>query len=141
MVECIQTVVVCVTMPSTGSSKSLCAPDGYNTESYKQCSVSPASLQTFIDTPNCIFEDRVLYSTVHIPNVFCDGHLQIVNCVGIVRILSFCVFLFCNHQVHRDFVITLYFDIDTYKRFRTAYCSIFGVENCTAIERTWIGTL
>jgi hypothetical protein len=44
--------------------------------------VSPASLQTFIDTPNCVLEDRVqyTYSTVHIPNVFCDGHLQIINC-------------------------------------------------------------
>jgi hypothetical protein len=58
--------------------------------------VSPASLQTFIDTPNCVLEDRVQYSTVHIPNVFCDGHLQLIICVGIVR------------QVHRDFLITLY---------------------------------
>jgi hypothetical protein len=58
--------------------------------------VSPAGLQTFIDTPNCVLKDRVQYSTVHIPNVFCDGHLQLINCVGIVR------------QVHRDFLITLY---------------------------------
>jgi hypothetical protein len=58
--------------------------------------VSPASLQTFIDTPNCVLEDRVQYSTVHIPSVFCDGHLQIISCVGIVR------------QVHRDFLIALY---------------------------------
>jgi len=34
--------------------------------------VSPASHQTFIDTPNCVLEDRVQYSTVHIPNVFWD---------------------------------------------------------------------
>jgi hypothetical protein len=61
--------------------------------------VSPASLQTFIDMPNCVLEDRVQYSTVHIPNVFCHGHLQIINCVGIV---------YCNRQVHRDFLITLY---------------------------------
>ena len=40
--------------------------------------VSPASLQTFIDTPNCVLEDRVEYSMVHIPNVFCDGHLQLI---------------------------------------------------------------
>ena len=59
--------------------------------------VSPASLQTFIDTPNCVLEDRVQYSTVHIPNVFCDGHLQKVNCVGD-----------CNRQVKRDFLMTLY---------------------------------
>jgi hypothetical protein len=66
--------------------------------------VSPASLQTFIDTPNCVLEDRVQYSTVHIPNVFCDGHLQI-NCVRIV--------LYCNLQVHRDFLFTLYYFIFT----------------------------
>jgi hypothetical protein len=48
--------------------------------------VSPASLQTFIDTPNCVLEDRVHYSTVRILNIFCDGHLQIVDCVGIVLI-------------------------------------------------------
>jgi hypothetical protein len=40
--------------------------------------VSPASLHTFIDTPNCVLEDRVQYSTIHIPNVFCNGHLQII---------------------------------------------------------------
>jgi len=28
------------------------------------------SLRTFIDKPNCVLEDRVQYSTVHIPNVF-----------------------------------------------------------------------
>jgi hypothetical protein len=48
--------------------------------------VSLASLQTFIGTPNCVLEDRVQYSTVHIPNVFCDGHLRIISCVGKVRI-------------------------------------------------------
>jgi len=45
-----------------------------------------ASLQTFIDTPNCVFEDRFRYTTVYIPNVLCDGHLEIINYVGIVRI-------------------------------------------------------
>jgi hypothetical protein len=58
--------------------------------------VSPTSLQTFIDTPNCVLEDHVQYRTLHIPNVFCDGHLQLISCVGNVR------------QVHRDFLITLY---------------------------------
>jgi len=37
--------------------------------------VSAASLQTFIDMPSCVLEDRVQYSAVHIPNVFYDGHL------------------------------------------------------------------
>ena len=49
--------------------------------------VSPANFQTFIDAPNCVFEDHVHYSTVRIPNVFCDGHLQtfFVYCAVIVR--------------------------------------------------------
>jgi hypothetical protein len=41
--------------------------------------MSPASLQTFIYTPNCVLEYRVQYSTVHIPNTFYDGHLQIIS--------------------------------------------------------------
>jgi hypothetical protein len=35
----------------------------------------PTNLHTLIDTPNCVLEDRVQYSTVRIPNAFCDGHL------------------------------------------------------------------
>ena len=56
--------------------------------------VSPAILQRFIDTPNCVLEDRVQYSTVRIPNVFCAGYLQIISCVGIVP------------QEHRDFLLS-----------------------------------
>jgi hypothetical protein len=60
------------------------------------CKVSLASLQTFIDMPICVLRDRVQYSMVHIPKVFSDGHLW--PC-----------FLYRNHQVHGDFLITLYF--------------------------------
>jgi hypothetical protein len=56
----------------------------------------PRQSPDFIHTPKCFLEDRVQYSTVHIPNVFCDGHLQITS------------FLYCNLQVHTDFLITLY---------------------------------
>jgi len=59
--------------------------------------LSSASLQTFIYTPNCVLEDRVQYSTVHIPNVFCDGLSSNHPLCGD-----------CNRQVHRDFLITLY---------------------------------
>ena len=65
--------------------------------------VFPASLQTFIDTPNCVLEDRVRYSKLHIPNVFCDDHLQLINHV-----------LYCNRQVYRDFLIILYYGIPYY---------------------------
>jgi hypothetical protein len=52
--------------------------------------VSPASLQTFTDTLNCVLEDHVQYSTVHIPNVFCDGDLKIISflCVFCTVIIS-----------------------------------------------------
>jgi len=50
--------------------------------------LSPASLQTLIDMLNCVLKDLVQYSMVHIPNVFCDGHLQIINCVGIFLLAS-----------------------------------------------------
>ena len=45
--------------------------------------VSPASLQTFIDTLNSVLEDRVQYSTVHIPNLFCLKYC--IFCTVIVR--------------------------------------------------------
>jgi hypothetical protein len=50
-------------------SKSLCAPHDYNTKLQVMFKASTASLQTFIDTQNCVLEDRIQYSTVHIPNV------------------------------------------------------------------------
>ena len=47
--------------------------------------VSPAILKTCIDTLNCVLEDCVQYSTVHILSVFCDVHLYITNSVRIVQ--------------------------------------------------------
>jgi hypothetical protein len=61
--------------------------------------VSSANLQTFIDTPNCVLEDLVQYSTVHIPYVLCDGHLQRIASDGNCLKYSF-AFLYCNHKVH-----------------------------------------
>jgi hypothetical protein len=58
--------------------------------------VFPASLQTFIDTPNCVLEDRVQ----------CTNNVIMVSDWNCLK--YFCVFLYCNHQVHRDFLITLY---------------------------------
>jgi hypothetical protein len=65
--------------------------------------VSTVSLQTFIDMPNCVLKDRAQYSTVHIPNVFCDGpssnHQLCRDCLNTLSCL------YCNHQVHRDVLI------------------------------------
>jgi hypothetical protein len=47
-------------------TKNLCAPDDYDIESckYVMFKVSPASLQIFTDTSNCVFEDRVEFTTL-----------------------------------------------------------------------------
>jgi hypothetical protein len=69
--------------------------------------LSPASLQTFIDTPNCVLEDRVQsstvrivqYSTVRIVNVFWDGHGK---CLKMFRIFFhvFCtVIIRCTETI------------------------------------------
>jgi hypothetical protein len=49
MCRCVSNFGNAFSVLGTGWSKSLCAPDDYNTESY-MFKLSPASLQTFIDT-------------------------------------------------------------------------------------------
>jgi hypothetical protein len=56
----------------------------------------PASLQTFIDTPNCVLEYRVQYITVRIPNVFCDGHLQIISGIVVIHIILCTLIIRCT---------------------------------------------
>jgi hypothetical protein len=58
--------------------------------------VSPSSLQTFINT-------RLTLPPSVIPNSNYVIMVSDWNCLK-----YFCVFLYCNHQVHRDFLITLY---------------------------------
>jgi len=55
-------------------------------QKFQMFKVSSANLQTFNDTPKCVLEDRVQYIMVHIPNIFFDGQLQVINCVRIVRL-------------------------------------------------------
>jgi hypothetical protein len=80
----------------SGWLKGLCGPVDYKLQ--VMFKVSPTSLQTFIETLNFVLKNRVWYSTVHIPNVFCDGYLFLF----FIYLLIFC-FLYCN-QVHRDFI-------------------------------------
>jgi hypothetical protein len=40
--------------------------------------VSPASLQTFIDTPNCVLEDRVQYTLTLTPSVIPNSNYVIM---------------------------------------------------------------
>jgi hypothetical protein len=58
--------------------------------------VSPASLQTFIHT-------RLTLTPSVIPNSNYVIMVSDWNCLK-----YFCLFLYCNHQVHREFLITLY---------------------------------
>jgi hypothetical protein len=67
--------------------------------------VSLASLQTFID---CLAADRQGQGDTSLtltPSVIPNSNYVIIvsewNCLK-----YFCVFLYCNHQVHRDFLIT-----------------------------------
>jgi hypothetical protein len=73
----------------------------YNTEITSNVQSVPRQSPDIYWHAELCSQDRVQYSTVHIPNVFCDGHLQIINCVSIVR--KHWVF----HRVHRYFLITL----------------------------------
>jgi hypothetical protein len=81
----------------TGWSKSLCGPDDYSTESYKYCS-------------KCLAADRQGQGGTRLtltPSVIPNSNYVFMvsdwNCLK-----YFCVFLYYNHQVHRDFLITLY---------------------------------
>jgi hypothetical protein len=55
--------------------------------------VSPASLQGQGDT-------RLTLTPSAVPNF---------NCVIMVKLLKYACFLYCNYQVNRDFLITVYF--------------------------------
>jgi hypothetical protein len=81
--------------------------------------VSPTSLQIFIDTPNCVLEDRVQYSMVHIPKEFCDGHLQIINCVGIVRIHWVCTLIIRRTETFWSFCVSHCADFKEIRSFPT----------------------
>jgi hypothetical protein len=77
----------------TGWLKSLCAPDDYNTESYlAQSDCLAANRQGQRDT-------RLTLMPSVIPNSNYVIMLGDWNCLK-----YFCMFFYCNHQVHRDFL-------------------------------------
>ena len=49
----------------------------------RKVQIVPHQFTDVNDMLNSVLEDRVQYSTVHIPSVLCDGHLQFIICVGI----------------------------------------------------------
>ena len=117
----------------TGWSKSLCTPDDYNTESYKLCSKCPPPVSRHLLTRRTVFSKIVfsitrstfrMYKVVQIwPGLFvckqgtvCPGHIwttlysvmAIVNSSIVWGLFEYTEF-FIAPQVHRDFLITLYF--------------------------------
>jgi hypothetical protein len=87
----------CVTSVCTGWSKSPCSPDYYNTLDYMaQSDCLTADSQGQGDT-------RLTLTPSVIPN---SNYVIMVSDWNCLR--YFCMFLYCNHEVHRDFLITLY---------------------------------
>jgi hypothetical protein len=73
----------------------------------------------FLPQSNCLAADRQGQGDTRLtltPSVISNSKYVIMvsdwNCLK-----YFCVFLYCNHQVHRDFLITLYFQSSTVKLF------------------------
>jgi len=82
---------------STGWSKSLCAPDDYNPHTIDDLKMA---ITEYIRNVDRAVLNTVFGNTVRRVNKCLEtggGHLNIT-----------CNFLYCNHQVHRDFLITLY---------------------------------
>ena len=79
----IELYIFCITLIYRAIKKSLCTWWLKYRKLQVMFKLSPPP-QTFIDTSNCLHEDRVQCSTVLIPIAFCDGHLQIINCVRTV---------------------------------------------------------
>jgi hypothetical protein len=80
----------------------------------------PASLQTFIDTPKCT---RPTPTPSVIPN---SNYVIMVSDWNCIKYFTF--FLFCNHQVHKECLITLYMCVcvcvcvSPMRNFRLALC-------------------
>jgi hypothetical protein len=88
---------VCVYVCIYRVIKSLCSPDDYSTESY-------------LAQSDCLAADRLGQGDIRLtltPSVIPNSNYVIMisdsNCLK-----YFCVFLYCNHQVRRDVLITLY---------------------------------
>jgi hypothetical protein len=81
----------------TGWSKSLFAPDDYSTKTRKERWQSQNTFGMWI----------VLYWTLSSRTQF-GVSINVWRLAGDTLIIT-CNFLYCNHQVHRDFLITMYY--------------------------------
>ena len=99
---------------STGWSKILCAPDDY----------LPTQLMSLKwPSQNTFGMWTVLYRTRSSRTQF-GVSMNVWGLAGDVLNIT-CNFLYCNHQVHRDFLVTLYFHVKIFSK--TLFC-------CTGIK-------
>jgi hypothetical protein len=91
-------------------SKRLCASDDYNTAGISNTNITTNVFLSSLLGSICLAPDRQDQGDTRLrltPSV-------IPNCNYVIMVSDwnclkyFCVFLYCNHQVHRDFLITLY---------------------------------
>ena len=99
----------------TGWSNSLCPWWLQYRKLQVMFKVSSASLQTFIDTPNCFLEDRDQYSAVHIPNVFCEWCTETFwsPCIICIKdlIIHVTKYAFPTYDFLTDFTNNSYFSL------------------------------
>jgi hypothetical protein len=89
---------------------------------------------------NFVLEDRVQYSTVHVPNVFCDGHLRIICCVGIVQI--HCTVTIRYTETFWSPCICLpsllaWLIISKLLQLKSIGCDGYGLQRCEAMYCSW----
>jgi hypothetical protein len=90
----------------TGWSKTFCSPDDYNTESYMEKHASFLSKYVYLTQSDCLEADRQGQGDIRLtltPSVIPNSNYVImVSDWNFVK--DFCVFLYCNYLVHRDFL-------------------------------------
>jgi hypothetical protein len=89
--------------------------------------VSPASLQTFTDTPNRVIEDRVQYNTVHIPKVFCDDRLGKWLKLFKIFLLVFCTVIIRCTETFWSPCICLYYDLSIFRHWSMCVLDFWDV--------------
>jgi hypothetical protein len=114
--------VRCFYFHGTGQSKSLSAPDNYSTKNMQKYSI----LNSF----NHLLW-TVLYWTWSLRTQF-GMSINVWRLVGDTLNIT-CYFLYCNHQVHRGFVITLCIQTRHSKTFYNEWSSCLAI-GCWAVN-------
>ena len=77
--------------------KSLCAPDDYKTESYKQCSECPTPVSRHLLTRRTVFSKTVFSMARSTFRIY-----------SVMAVFKSSIILYCNRKAPKVFLITLY---------------------------------